>query len=311
MLGTDKHDALKRIKMLEPYISEEIDKNNHLGFLSICRGVGVSEVQSAVLDSELAGVFCTLQEKLSELGMDVPCDFGTLQKECAEREHWEEVERENDRMEIEFSRSKEQMARLYIKQAQLEEAVGEKERLERHVGVLRGKEALSQVSEEVLGLADLLQVGTEEQGGEESVVSPAEDSEGFHSVFLPFVDLSFEAVNFLYNQIRFADEGACKQAQETEKKRAYKDVFVQKYIKYVKDQQVLACAIEKEPCRKKKLGCQIIQAMLSTPALCISDLCKILGVSREEAMERVFFLSAKGVLLFNRLEDTVALASTN
>jgi len=188
---------------LEPFLGSEIDRNDHRGFLSVCRALGITDKFALNSDLEAVEVFSRVSRVYAGYGIDSGWDFEKMRLDVAERERLESVDKENDKMEIELCRSQEQMGAAYVKKKRLEELKKEKLRLEGKVREIEEKLKLKEVSKEIVALAKSLGASTVERKGEIAAEAGQECVEVFHAIFLPFVDVSVEAVNFLYSQISF------------------------------------------------------------------------------------------------------------
>ncbi|KAI5191083.1 hypothetical protein NEMIN01_1352 [Nematocida minor] len=285
--------------LLEKYAGAELDPEDHSGFLAICRLFGVTEKRVCKKDSELAEVLQELKRVCGQFGVNILHDFCSLQKECRVREEIEKQENENDRMEVELSKSKDEVISLHIKKIRLNELVKERKSLEEEVSRIEKVKEYSEISREVLQLAKTLNIKTAKDGEESAVLSKPDCSIDFHNYFMPFVNLSIETVNFIYAQL---------QARGTPESKERKVLLMMKYHQK-RIEANLAYSRYKTP--TNTLDYLITLILIEKSAVNIKDVCQLLKKERQEVIRRIFFLCSKRVLLFNRTEDTITLHSAS
>ncbi|OAG28831.1 hypothetical protein NEDG_00970 [Nematocida displodere] len=290
-----EQEAIARLCLLETYAGTELDPSDEFGFLSICKAFKITEKNRLETDSEAVEIMLRLKNLCIGRGLAIDRDFEGLLGETREREELESIEKENDRLEIEFAQTKEKLAAMYVQKTKLEELRKEKAYLEQKLNTLEKTEKLSSVSQEAVRLAESLSVATKkEPNGKIQPILP-ECVEEFHALFLPFVSLSVDAVNFLYSQL------VVDASQATTKQQA-----ILEYISHVKGIQTLRDMRNHSSNLKKRTDSAILEILIDRKSIEVETLCTLTNLPREKVIERVFFLSAKNVIRFQRIEDRVS-----
>lgn len=285
------------LDILEKYASYELDPADHSGFLAICRLFGVTEKDQWKTETELVEILQKFKRLCSQYGVNIPHDFTYLLERCKVREEIERQEKENDRIEIELSKSKDKIAEIYIKKIRLNELRKEKEALIQTVRQIESDREYSDVSREVLSLAKICGMKTAKNETGRVVRLKTDWNIEFHNYFMPFVNLSIETVNFIYEQISMPSY-----ADTHEKEKSV--TFLMKYY-----QKRTEAKIEyfRHRTPSNTLNYLITLILLEKTSIHIQDICTLIKKSRTEIIKNIFYLSCKKILIFNRDTDTVTL----
>lgn len=276
---------------IERYMSEEIDPEDHTGFLYVCQMLGITEKSSIEYDSEIVELFHLLSSLSQEYGLCFTYDFATALTETKEREEMERIDKENDLLEIELMHST-GSASISLKRSRIEELQIEKIELLKKLEKILEIEKVSSISLEIVELAKSLSMCTEEREGGEYTLAPLSTcSEEFYSFFLPFLSLSVESVIFLYSQIR-VDE------------KENKEEVVKSHLEMLSLLHSLRSAKESATDIKQKIEYGIIELLQQKKVCTITDICTSLHIPRENVIEQIFLLCSKQLILFDRKEDT-------
>ncbi|KAI5187881.1 hypothetical protein NEHOM01_2425 [Nematocida homosporus] len=292
---TDAFIGLSRdkIALLEKYVDQELDPSDHTGFLAICDIFGLKCPGNLVGVRERVELLCKFKDLCTSFGVEISHDFEALLVEIKKKEEIERLDQENDRMEIELIRTQKGLSELYIKESKLKELTEEKNALVERVQQIERIEKYSLFSLEIVQLAKTLMIDTKERKDGSVCFDSGGYLEEFHLLFLPFVNLSANAVNFLYNQLVVP-------SSDINKEKA-----VNRYLEHLK---ALALLKERKECVKNpnlKRDWELVELVAQRPNYPVDELCRVLHAPRAEIIERVFLLSAKDVLVFNRAADTV------
>ncbi|KAH9385199.1 uncharacterized protein NEMAJ01_0095 [Nematocida major] len=281
---------------LKKYAAEELDPEDHFGFMEICRAFGITNKARCYSDTELIELFQRFKEICLQFGIPIEHDFVSLHAVSMAHEENCIQSLSQDRIEVEVSRQQSKAAELYIKKIQLGELLKQKEMLQKELEQIEQIREYSNVSKEVVQLAKSLNVKTSKQNAGFTIYSRADCHIDFHSYFIPFVNLSIETVNFIYEQILTigTHPGA-------------KECMVLLLMKYYQKRLEAKQAYLRHKTNENALNYTIALILMEKPVVGISELCRLLKRDRKEIIKSVFFLCSQKILIFNRLSDAVSL----
>ncbi|KAI5180136.1 hypothetical protein NEOKW01_0465 [Nematocida sp. AWRm80] len=334
----DLSEIERRAKRLKECTVNEIDPNDHQLFSEVSCILGLSNKKHLEKESDLLRIFIRFQKVFKEVGLEIPYDIEGILNKCIEREKIEEIDKESDLIEIELTKEKKTLSDLYIARERVKELQKEKAHLEDKAKRIEALKKQSQISKEIIQLAQDLAIEiTNERSG--TTAEPTNEyHEDFHSLFIPYPNLSIEAVNYLYSQILTAPEtkdsplNVSKENKEykeeyqstyintiphkknildkkIEQKKISKEKAVSEYIKYVRDLNVFLNKITIEKKYKESLECQLIRVLLERKSIPIDMLVTRLAVSRGTLIEKIFLFVAQKIVYFDRVTDRLSLHS--
>ncbi|KAI5173203.1 hypothetical protein NEFER03_2163 [Nematocida sp. LUAm3] len=285
----------RREYILKKYAEKELSPEDHFEFLLICRALNLTEKTICSSDSERAEVLFQYIQACKEHGIDVSYDMHVFLEETLRREELEKMDRENDHLEIEISREK--SGDTYSLVHRRNELLIRREELKKHEESIRVAEEHSAAFQDILSLAKSLSISTREKENASFVVKKEKHLEEFHSLFLPCVSLSMDAVSLLYAQIEASPENKEKEVLE--------------YIEHMR--KLMLFRRMKEACGSSKVQIEflIVELLWERKRVTVCEAACILEISREEAIEAVFVLVAKEVIYFHRASDTIELFDGN
>lgn len=289
------------LDFLERYASSELDPTDHSGFLRICRFFRITDKIICQTDSELIEMFEKLKKVGALYGVDISHDFSSLLVQCRLREEAEKQEKENDRMEVELAKSRDRIAELYIRKIRLAELVKEKEALSEMIKDVEKDREYSDVSREVLCLAKSFGLATKKQSSGKAIFLKSDWNIEFHNYFMPFVNLSIETVNFIYEQIQNPrKEGSTGKEQHVIQLMNYYQKRIEAKTAYLQ---------HKTP--SNSLNYLIALILIEKRTLSVQNICILVKKNRQDIIKNIFYLSSEKILLFDRGRDLVSLYSTH
>ncbi|KAI5161025.1 hypothetical protein NEAUS03_1474 [Nematocida ausubeli] len=254
---------------LHVYSKRELEADDDEGFIRVCQLFGLSVPADSLNDRVLVHLLDACSSICVERGLQVPCSSENKRKR-------EEKEKERELAKEQLASKEKERDALRKAAANMEEDL-----------------ARSQVCWEVIEMARAVGISVMRVSGGKCLEGNREWGVDLHSYFLPFVNMSVDAVNFVYGQV--CVQGECE-VQSVGRLMAY----VQKCIE-------LRNVYLRYRTSEHDLDYRITLFLLEQKKESIEGLCSVVEKERKDVIKSIFYLCSKGIAGYTRETDEAML----